>query len=144
MKIYVGIDIGSVSADTVVLDEDRNILEEHYTRTQGEPLETGLAELEKIVEKYGEDSIAMIATSGSAGKVIAPMLGASFSNEVIAQAKATEHYHPEVRTVIEMGGQDAKLIIFDADKGSDKLSIEDFQMNSVCAAGTGHFSTSRQ
>ncbi len=49
MKIYVGIDIGSVSADTVVLDADRNILEEHYTRTQGEPLETGLAALEKIV-----------------------------------------------------------------------------------------------
>ena len=67
------------------------------------------------------------------------MLGASFSNEVIAQAKATEHYHPEVRTVIEMGGQDAKLIILDSEKGSDKLSIEDFQMNSVCAAGTGSF-----
>ncbi|MEE9543873.1 MAG: BadF/BadG/BcrA/BcrD ATPase family protein, partial [Thermodesulfobacteriota bacterium] len=138
-NIYVGIDIGSVSANTVVLDSDKNILEEHYTRTNGEPLETGLKELENIVEKYGEDSISIIATSGSAGKVIAPMLGASFSNEVIAQAKAIEYYHPEVKTVIEMGGQDAKLIILDSVEGTDKVRIEDFQMNSVCAAGTGSF-----
>lgn len=137
--VYVGIDIGSVSANTVVLDEHRNLLEEHYTRTKGEPLETSLSVLSEIIRKYGRDNIKLVATTGSGGKLIAPLIGAGFTNEVIAQAKAAEVYHPEVRTVIEMGGQDAKLI-FLAPEGEDgKLRIADFQMNSVCAAGTGSF-----
>jgi len=135
--IYVGLDVGSVSADTVILDESRNILEEHYTRTEGEPLETSLVLLKDIIARYGEDSIALISVTGAGGKLIAPLIGATFTNEVIAQAKAVESYHPEVRTVIEIGGQDAKLIFLRSE--DEKLSIEDFQMNSVCAAGTGSF-----
>ncbi|MBI5599757.1 MAG: CoA activase [Deltaproteobacteria bacterium] len=138
--VYVGIDIGSVSADTVVVDEHRNILEEHYIRTKGEPLETSLAILEDILRRYGRDSIRLVAATGSGGKLIAPHIGAVFTNEVIAQAKAIEFYHPEVRTVIEMGGQDAKLLLLSPEAGDGKrLRIEDFQMNSVCAAGTGSF-----
>ncbi|MCK4739810.1 MAG: CoA activase, partial [Deltaproteobacteria bacterium] len=138
--IYVGIDIGSVSANTVVLDEHKNVLEDHYTRTQGAPLETARTMLDGIVEKYGKDSIKLLAATGSGGKLIAPFVGAAFTNEVIAQAKATEHFYPEVRTVIEMGGQDAKVILLaPEDDGSGKVRIEDFQMNSVCAAGTGSF-----
>jgi len=136
--VYVGIDIGSVSANTVVLDEHRNLLEEHYTRTKGEPLETTLAVLTQMMEKYGKENIKLVAATGSGGKLIAPMIGAGFTNEVIAQAKATEVYHPEARTIIEMGGQDAKLI-FVAQEENGKLRIADFQMNSVCAAGTGSF-----
>ena len=135
--VYVGIDIGSISANTVVLDEDRNILEEHYTRTKGEPLETAVRVLSDIIGRYGSDSVKLVAATGSGGKTIAPLIGATFTNEVIAQAKAVEAFHPEVRTVIEMGGQDAKLI-FLAPEG-ERLRIEDFQMNSVCAAGTGSF-----
>jgi len=135
--VYVGIDVGSVSANTVVLDEHRNILENHYTRTQGEPLETALDVLETIIRHYGMDRIKLVAATGTGGKLIAPFLGAVFTNEVIAQAKATEHYHPEVKTVIEMGGQDAKLILLEED--GERVRIEDFQMNSVCAAGTGSF-----
>ncbi len=139
-KVYVGIDVGSVSADTVVLDEHKNILESHYMRTSGAPLETTLAILDEVIERYGKDKIALVAATGTAGKLIAPYIGAVFTNEVIAQAKAVEFYHPEVRTVIEMGGQDAKLIQLEAeDDGSGKVRIEDFQMNSVCAAGTGSF-----
>jgi len=121
-----------------VLDEHRNLLEEHYTRTKGEPLETTLAILTQLMEKYGRESMKLVAVTGSAGKLIAPMIGAGFTNEVIAQAKATEVYHPEAKTVIEMGGQDAKLI-FVAQEDNGKLRIADFQMNSVCAAGTGSF-----
>ncbi|MBI5902826.1 MAG: 2-hydroxyglutaryl-CoA dehydratase, partial [Deltaproteobacteria bacterium] len=108
-NVYVGIDIGSVSANTVVLDGNRNLLEEHYTRTKGEPLETALEILSETIRKYGRDSIKLVAATGSGGKLIAPLIGAAFANEVIAQAKATEVFHPEVKTVIEMGGQDAKL-----------------------------------
>lgn len=138
-SVYVGIDIGSVSANTVVLDEHKNILEEHYTRTKGEPLETSLAVLSEIVRHYGMDAIKLVAATGSGGKLIAPYIGAGFTNEVIAQAKAVENFYPEVRTIIEMGGQDAKLIFVAAEGGEGKLRIEDFQMNSVCAAGTGSF-----
>ncbi|VAV84764.1 Activator of 2-hydroxyglutaryl-CoA dehydratase [hydrothermal vent metagenome] len=138
--VYVGIDVGSVSANIVVLDEHHNVLEEHYMRTQGEPLQTALAGLEEVVSRYGEDSIKIISATGTGGKLIAPYFGATFTNEVIAQAKAIEVYHPEVRTVIEMGGQDAKLIIMAEDaENPEKVRLEDFQMNSVCAAGTGSF-----
>lgn len=138
-NVYVGIDIGSVSANTVVLDGNRNLLEEHYTRTKGEPLETALEILSETIKKYGRDSIKLVAATGSGGKLIAPLIGAAFANEVIAQAKAAEVFHPEVRTVIEMGGQDAKLIFLSPEGDSGKLRIADFQMNSVCAAGTGSF-----
>jgi len=132
-------DIGSVSANTIVLDEQRNLLEEHYTRTKGEPLETALSMLGTVVEKYGADKLGLVAVTGSGGKLIAPLIGAVFTNEVIAQARAVEVFHPEVRTVIEMGGQDAKLILLTPEGDQGRLRIEDFQMNSVCAAGTGSF-----
>ncbi|MEE9614085.1 MAG: BadF/BadG/BcrA/BcrD ATPase family protein, partial [Thermodesulfobacteriota bacterium] len=135
--VCIGIDVGSVSAKTVVLDGDGNILEDKYTRTKGEPLETALSLLTDIVDRYGADSIKLVAATGSGGKIIAPFIGAAFVNEVIAQAKAIEVLHPEVKTVIEMGGQDAKLILLA--KEGDRIRIEDFQMNSVCAAGTGSF-----
>ncbi|MEK6759898.1 MAG: acyl-CoA dehydratase activase [Deltaproteobacteria bacterium] len=138
-NVYVGIDIGSVSANTVVLDDHRNILEEHYTRTKGEPLETAQSVLAELIKHYGMDNIKLVAVTGSGGKLIAPLIGAVFTNEVISQAKATEFYHPEVRTIIEMGGQDAKLIFAAPDGTTGKLRIADFQMNSVCAAGTGSF-----
>jgi len=93
--VYIGIDIGSVSANTVVMDEHRNILEEHYTRTKGEPFETSLALLSGFVEKYGEKNIKLVAATGSGGKLISPLIGAGFTNEVIAQAKAIEVFHPE-------------------------------------------------
>jgi predicted CoA-substrate-specific enzyme activase len=137
--VFVGIDIGSISANTVVLDSERNILEEDYTRTKGEPLETAYKILSELIDRYGRDSIKLVATTGMGGKLIAPLIGAVFTNEVIAQAKATEVFHPEVKTVIEMGGQDAKLILLVPDGAKGGVRMEDFQMNSVCAAGTGSF-----
>jgi predicted CoA-substrate-specific enzyme activase len=138
-SVYVGIDIGSISANTVVLDSELKILEDHYVRTKGEPLETAYKILKELVDRYGRDSIKLVATTGTGGKLIAPLIGAVFTNEVIAQAKATEVFHPEVRSVIEMGGQDAKLIVLAPDGDKKRVRIEDFQMNSVCAAGTGSF-----
>ncbi|MBI3399030.1 MAG: CoA activase [Deltaproteobacteria bacterium] len=145
--VFIGIDIGSVSANAVVVDENRNILEDHYTRTKGQPLETTFAVLSDVLIRFPADRIKAVALTGSAGKLIAPLIDASFTNEVIAQAKATEYFHPEARTIIEMGGQDAKLILLAQEsegqgsrvKGQGKIRIEDFQMNSVCAAGTGSF-----
>ena len=143
--VFIGIDIGSVSANTVVIDEKRNVIEEHYTRTKGQPLETTIAVLSDVLTRFPVNRIRAVALTGSGGKLVAPLIGASFTNEVIAQAKATEYFYPEVRTVIEMGGQDAKLILLAPDPAqrgdgdAKKIRIEDFQMNAVCAAGTGSF-----
>jgi predicted CoA-substrate-specific enzyme activase len=138
--VFIGMDIGSVSANTVVVDEHRNIIEEDYTRTKGQPLETSLSVLTELMGRYPMESIRAVAITGSGGKIVAPLIGASFTNEVIVQTKAIEHFHPGVRTIIEMGGEDAKLILVSPDGGSNKrVRIEDFQMNSVCAAGTGSF-----
>ncbi|HKZ46197.1 MAG TPA: 2-hydroxyglutaryl-CoA dehydratase, partial [Thermodesulfobacteriota bacterium] len=103
--VFIGIDIGSVSVNTVVVDENRNILEDHYTRTKGQPMETTLAVLSDVLTRFPMQRIQGAAITGSGGKLIAPLIGASFVNEVIAQSKATGYFHPEVRTVIEMGGE---------------------------------------
>lgn len=137
--VFIGIDIGSVSANTVVLNEDKEILEGHYTRTKGQPLETARDVLKDVLSRYPFESIKAVAATGTGGKTIAALIGASFTNEIIAQTKAIEHFHPDVRTVIEMGGEDAKLIILAPDGDAGKIRVEDFAMNAVCAAGTGSF-----
>ncbi|MBI5874341.1 MAG: hypothetical protein HZB81_00570 [Deltaproteobacteria bacterium] len=73
--VFIGIDIGSVSANTVVVDENRNIIEEHYTRTKGQPLETTLAVLSDVLARFPADNIKAAAITGSAGKLIAPLIG---------------------------------------------------------------------
>jgi activator of 2-hydroxyglutaryl-CoA dehydratase len=130
--VYVGIDIGSVSANTVVLDEHRNLLEEHYTRTKGEPLETSLSILSEIIHKYGKENIKMVAATGSGGKLIAPLIGAAFTNEVIAQAKA-RGLPSRGQDQIEMGARSSSS---SWPRGAGKLRIADFQMN-PCARPNG-------
>ncbi|MBI5681932.1 MAG: CoA activase, partial [Deltaproteobacteria bacterium] len=146
--VFIGIDIGSVSANTVVVTENREILEERYTRTKGQPLETARDVLSDILSRYPIETIKAVAATGTGGKTIAPLIGASWTNEVIAQSKAIEYFHPEVRTAIEMGGEDAKMILLAPDDAvrsqgsgvrSKKIRVEDFAMNAVCAAGTGSF-----
>src|SRR3990167_4961653 len=148
-EVFIGIDIGSVSTNTVVVTLDKEILEEHYTRTKGQPLETAREGLADVLSRYPIEIIRVVAATGTGGKTIAPLIGAYFTNEVIAQSKAVEYFHPDVRTVIEMGGEDAKLILLAPDDTavrsqesgvrSKKIRVEDFAMNSVCAACTGSF-----
>ncbi|MBI5234555.1 MAG: CoA activase, partial [Deltaproteobacteria bacterium] len=132
--VSIGMDIGSVAVKVVCFDPSSNIILERYERTMGCPLETTLKLLGEVVSSYGREDIQFVSATGSGGNLIAQLIGAYFCNEVIAQSRAIAHFHPEVRTIVEMGGQDAKLIML----GSGGC-IEDFQMNSVCAAGTGSF-----
>ncbi len=76
-----------------------------------------------------------LSLTGSAGRLIGSVLGVTPVNEVVAYAYATRKLYPHIRTIIELGGEDSKLIIL----GDDSYSIKDFYMNSVCAAGTGSF-----
>ena len=135
--IRVGFDAGSVALKVVVMDGSGDVLERSYTRTKGRPVETALEVLEPLVSRYGA-SLDLVAGTGSAGRLICDLLGVPFVNEVICQASAIKHLVPEARTVIEMGGQDSKLI-FLPEGAANGRPMTDFAMNTNCAAGTGSF-----
>jgi len=136
--LYLGMDIGSVSINTVVTTPPGEVLWEDYRRTRGEPLPTALQVLTEIMAAFPSEEFRLAAFTGIGGKLLADKLGGVFVNEVIAQARGAFRFHPEARTIIDMGGEDAKLILITRDAG-DHLVIRDFAMNSMCAAGTGSF-----
>ncbi|MGO8990003.1 MAG: acyl-CoA dehydratase activase [bacterium] len=135
--LYLGIDVGSVSANTVVMDDHRNVLEEHYTRTKGQPLLTVQRVLQEILQRIPPEQFHSISFTGTGGKLLSELLGGNFINEIIAQAKAVQYFYPGVRTIIDIGGEDSKLIFIEEEEGRSKIS--DFSMNTLCAAGTGSF-----
>jgi len=137
--VYIGLDIGSVSVNAVVLTHDRKIQQEHYRRTFGQPVETTLKVLSDITSKISCDNIKAIAVTGSGGMMISRLLGCFLVNEIIAQSKATSVLYPDIRSIIEIGGEDSKLILLHQDKASQGVQLRDFSMNTVCAAGTGSF-----
>lgn len=128
---FIGIDIGSVSVKVVVCDEKGQRATSFYERHKGHPLRVAYEVLKKIFDS--SRGVFSLSVTGNVGKIISKGLGIPFINEITAQAYATKRLYPSVRTIIELGGEDSKLIIL---KGE---SIEDFSMNSVCAAGTGSF-----
>ncbi|MBM4340186.1 MAG: CoA activase [Deltaproteobacteria bacterium] len=136
-KLYLGIDVGSVSANTVILNDQGEVLEEHYTRIKGQPLKTVQRILEEILGRIPPEQFHSISFTGTGGKLFSELLGGHFVNEIIAQARAVQHFYPEIRTIIDIGGEDSKLIFIEEEKGHFKIS--DFSMNTLCAAGTGSF-----
>lgn len=138
-KEYIlGIDVGSVSANIVSIGPDGEIAEEYYIRTCGKPFET----VENFLSTYQRNSRAQIkgvAFTGTAGQFIAQRTGGHCENEIVAQTRAVSQLAPQTRTVIEMGGQDSKLIFLEPEAASAQLRIRDFSMNALCAAGTGSF-----
>ncbi|MDI6815114.1 MAG: acyl-CoA dehydratase activase, partial [Dehalococcoidales bacterium] len=139
LAMKLGIDVGSVSAKVVVMDEADRVIEWHYVRTKGQPVETVFAILEEVLPRYATDRLELLAATGTGGKLIAELLGAQFVNEIIAQAAGTVHFHPEVRTIIEIGGEDSKLTLLGSQSQGELPKIIDFTINGVCAAGTGSF-----
>jgi len=137
-KLHLGIDVGSTSVCTVLLDGQGHILCEDYRRTYGQPLSVVLNVLEEINRQIRLTEITSLSFTGSGGKSFLPFLGGEFINEIIAHGKAVAHFHPEVRTVIEIGGEDSKLIFLTPKPGGGSR-ILDFAMNTLCAAGTGAF-----
>jgi len=138
-EYFLGIDVGSVSANTVIVSGQKEVIEEHYHRIHGQPIATVRDILSDIFTRIAPANFADISFVGTGGKLLAGLLNANFVNEIIAQSKAIEWLHPNVRTVIEMGGEDSKLILLDYDPGRKKTRIVDFSMNTMCAAGTGSF-----
>jgi predicted CoA-substrate-specific enzyme activase len=137
---FLGIDIGSVSCKFVLMDSDGNILSSVFLRNRGSPIESakaGMAELRENIEKsenLHEYAIRCCGTTGSARYLTKAIVGADLAKtEIIAHAVAAQTIYPDVRTILEIGGQDSKIILL-----RDGIII-DFAMNSICAAGTGSF-----
>jgi predicted CoA-substrate-specific enzyme activase len=137
--LFAGLDVGSVSAKLVVLDADNGFVEEHYVRTHGQPIVTARDLLADLFDRVPRDRLAGFAATGNGGKLLARILGIGAVNEIVAQSTGASTYRPDVRTIIEMGGEDSKLIKLDVEAGSAPTRIDDFAMNTVCAAGTGSF-----
>jgi len=139
---FIGLDAGSVSVKYVVLDEKSNKLDSRYVRHKGHPLKVVLELLREVIAKQislgSADSPFSLSITGSAGRIIASVLGIEPVNELVAQAYATGKLSPHVRTIIELGGEDSKLIML-GESAIGGGGVKEFSMNSVCAAGTGSF-----
>jgi predicted CoA-substrate-specific enzyme activase len=136
---YLGIDIGSISTKGVVIDQNGNVLASSYIWTEGNPVEA-VKKLLGILKKQVPKNFILkgIGTTGSARKLIGIMLDANtIKNEITAHAVGTLSRHPDVRTILEIGGQDSKIILI------NHGVIVDYSMNTLCAAGTGAFLSSQ-
>ncbi len=136
-RFDVGMDVGSVSVNLVVLDSQGKVVREEYRRHLGDTYGTALSLLEALEPEFPRQSIRLAAFTGMGGERLAEILGGSSVNEVIAQGRGTHLFCPEARTIIDMGGEDAKMIMVAEEDGH--LVIQDFAMNTMCAAGTGSF-----
>jgi predicted CoA-substrate-specific enzyme activase len=131
----LGVDLGSVSAKFLVLDPGGEVAYYAYTRTLGAPLAAvtnGLAEARRALR--AGTRISAVGTTGSGRYLAGAVLGADLiKNEITAHARGVLQWNPSIRTIMEIGGQDSKIIHL------RDSAVTDFAMNTVCAAGTGAF-----
>ena len=136
---FLGLDIGSVSLNTVVLDANQNVVEEFYDYVYGKPFNILLERLTSLLKNHPAENLKGLAITGTGGKLASKLIGGLFVNEIIAQATSAGRLFPEAQTVIEIGGEDSKLILLEKDLSNGHSRLVDFEMNSICAAGTGSF-----
>ncbi len=132
----IGIDIGSVSVNLVVMDENNEIVTTQYFRHKGRPFEIAREIIRECTDGYGID---FIATTGTGAKLFSSLVGASSVNEIVALTKGFSWFYPRTGSAIDIGGEDSKLIIFEPTGNNGVLRVKDFSMNALCAAGTGSF-----
>lgn len=140
IKGYLGIDIGSISTKGIIIDENNNILSSSYLWTKGNPIAAVKNVLTELKDQIKDKKIKIVSvgTTGSARKLIGTILNATIiKNEITAHAIGTLSKYPDITTIIEIGGQDSKIILI-----RDGIVI-DYAMNTLCAAGTGAFLTSQ-
>jgi len=137
---FLGVDVGSISTKGVILDEKNAILSSAYIWTEGDPI-GAVKKLVRLLEQGFDKSqyeIVATGTTGSARKLVGTILGATIvKNEITAHAIGTTTFYPEVRTILEIGGQDSKIILVE-----NGVAV-DYAMNTLCAAGTGAFLSSQ-
>jgi len=139
MNCYLGVDIGSISTKGVIIDENNNIITSSYIWTEGNPVMAVKNLIEILKDKLPKNCVIKgIGTTGSARKLIGLLLDANIvKNEIMAHAVGTLSIYPDARTILEIGGQDSKIILI------NNGIITDYAMNTLCAAGTGSFLSSQ-
>ena len=135
LVVYLGIDVGSVTTKLALVDEKGKYVDSYMLRTAGKPVvavQTGLRELlKKAITDY---DVQGVGTTGSGRNLAGALVGSDIiKNEITAHAVAASVNVPGVQTILEIGGQDSKIMIL-----RDGI-VTDFAMNTVCAAGTGSF-----
>lgn len=128
--LHVGLDVGSTTVKIVVMDENLNVINRNYKRHFSDTKNTICQVLEELLETYQNFEFT-VALTGSGAMSAAKFLDLPFIQEVVSCKRAVETYIPKTDVVIELGGEDAKIIYFDK-------SIEQ-RMNGTCAGGTGAF-----
>lgn len=128
----MGIDVGSTTVKVVVLDQDLQIIYKTYCRHQANIQNTLITELKKVAEQY-PDALFKVNISGSAGMGIGERIGIPFVQEVVAAVEVVENIYSETHILIDLGGEDAKMVFFNEGRHPD------IRMNGSCAGGTGAF-----
>ncbi len=137
--LWIGMDVGSTTVKIAVLvPETTELLHTRYVRHNTRPAETVKS---LLTEAHGmfPDAEFKVCFCGSAGQSFAKALDAFFVQEVIANTLVIKHDYPQVRTAVELGGQDAKVVFFRYDESAKQLTTSDMRMNGSCAGGTGAF-----
>ncbi|MDT8324148.1 MAG: BadF/BadG/BcrA/BcrD ATPase family protein, partial [Bacteroidota bacterium] len=134
----IGLDVGSTTVKAVVRRRgDSAILWQDYRRHETRQAEAVLDFLRRIMDFLDTDSaLCSVLITGSGGRTIAPSIGARYVQEVNAVALAVEELHPQAGSAVELGGQDAKILIFQRDPLTGR-SKKFTSMNDKCAGGTG-------
>ena len=138
-KLYMGIDIGSISTKGVIIDEYDNIMASSYLYTEGNPIKAVKQVIKNMREEIDLNNyqVVSVGTTGSARKLIGTLLSAStIKNEITAHAMGTIRLYPDVKTIFEIGGQDSKITLV------NNGIVVDYAMNTLCSAGTGAFISS--
>jgi predicted CoA-substrate-specific enzyme activase len=169
MSINIGLDIGAVSLKLAALGapEDKPLLDSltrlgresffasefpasgpfagrplvlsRYRKIQASPIQSTFDLLKEFYDRVPEHNVEGIRVTGSGSQLIAKILGIYFENEFRAIAKAVRVFHPQVRTVFEMGGEASKFMRLEPTEHSKHLGIVDYETSGDCAAGTGSF-----
>jgi predicted CoA-substrate-specific enzyme activase len=128
----MGIDVGSTTAKVVVLDSGEETVYSTYRRHNAETLATLQSMLLEAMQALGDAKVDLLVT-GSAGLGVTEKYNLPFIQEVVASAEVVRQRYPQVKTLVDIGGEDAKIIFFDDEDRPD------IRMNGSCAGGTGAF-----
>src|SRR5919199_3612631 len=138
VRAFIGIDGGSTSTKGVLLDMDRNVIAKAYQLSRGNPIEDTMdifAQLRKQVEDQGCTlEVLGVGTTGYAKDILKDVIGADVALvETVAHTQAGLHFYPDTDVIVDVGGQDIKLIILKHGQ------VKDFKLNTQCSAGNGYF-----
>lgn len=139
MAYHVGVDVGSVSVNCIVVDDHEIIVfEALYRRHFGLVLEETARVLDEIFTRFPKEHVHSVSFTGNQGQALSELLDAPFEVETIAQVLGATKIAPGVRSIISIGGQDAALFELDYDK-KGQWRLASFNVNGPCASGTGSF-----